>query len=78
MKDNKLKSLTESILNILIWFIIAYISNLIVLPMFWYNVTAEDWFWIAIVFTIISLVRSYIIRRLFVNWIYETLFIKKK
>lgn len=76
MKDSKLKSFSESLLNILIGFSVAYISNLIVLPLFWYNVSYWDSFWIALIFTIISLLRSYLIRRLFVNWIYESL-IKK-
>jgi hypothetical protein len=63
--QSKLDSLLESITNILIGFTVATISNLIVLPMFGYNVTPEDSIVIAVVFTVISLVRSYVIRRVF-------------
>lgn len=63
--QSKLDSLLESFTNILIGFTVATISNFIVLSMFGYNVTASDSILIAIVFTIISLVRSYMIRRVF-------------
>jgi len=63
--QSKLDSLLESLTNITIGFTVATISNFIVLPMFGYDVTAGDSILIAIVFTIISLVRSYIIRRVF-------------
>lgn len=72
-KDSKIKSLTESLLNILIGFCVAYLSNILVLPLFGYDVTYSNSFYIACIFTIISLIRSYIIRRLFVSWIYETI-----
>lgn len=76
MKDSKIKSFVESIINIIIWFLISFIANTIVLPLFWYNVSTKDSFYIAIVFTVISLVRSYLIRRIFVNWFYELIFKK--
>lgn len=63
--QSKLDSLLESVTNILIGFTVATISNFIVLPMFGYNVTPGDSIAIAVVFTVISLVRSYVIRRIF-------------
>lgn len=78
MIDSKTKSLIESFINILIWFLVGLISNIIILPLFWYNVTFIDSTWIALIFTLISLIRSYTIRRMFVNWIYERVFNNKK
>ena len=72
-KDSKIKSLTESIFNILVWFSISFISNIFILPMFGMPVDYVNFGIIGILYTIISLIRSYIIRRLFVNGIYETL-----
>lgn len=68
MTDSKLKSATESIVNIIPGFLIAYLSNLYILPLFADGIAASDeltmlqiGFW----YTIISLVRSYVFRRLF-------------
>jgi len=76
MKDKRIKSLIEAILNILVGFSIAFISNLIILPLFGYNVTIWDSLGMSLIFTIISLIRSYTLRRLFVNWLYENILIK--
>lgn len=63
--QSKLGSLAESITNIAIGITIGFISNIIVLPMFGYNVTMTDGLAISIVFTAISLVRSYVVRRVY-------------
>jgi len=68
MTDSKLKSLTESIVNILPGFVIAYFSNLYILPLFAEGITASDPFTmlqIGFWYTIISVLRSYVFRRLF-------------
>lgn len=63
--QSKLGSLAESITNVLIGITIGFVSNIIVLPAFGYPVTLHDGLMISIVFTAISLVRSYIIRRIY-------------
>jgi hypothetical protein len=63
--QSKLGSLAESITNVAIGITIGFISNIVVLPAFGYNVTITDGLLISIVFTVISLVRSYFIRRLY-------------
>ena len=78
MKDWKLKSFSESIFNILVWLLISFIANLIVLPLFDLEVSYLDSLLIWVIYTIISLIRSYFIRRLFVNWLYEAIFNNKK
>lgn len=63
--QSKKGSLAESLVNIAIGIIIGFVSNIIVLPAFGYDVTIADGVVISLVFTSISLVRSYIIRRVF-------------
>ena len=63
--QSKLGSFMESITNIAIGITIGFISNIIVLPAFGYAVSLADGFMISLVFTAISLVRSYIIRRIY-------------
>lgn len=63
--QTKLQSLYESFINILIGYLVALISQLLVFPLFDINVSFSDNLLIGLYFTIISLVRSYIIRRYF-------------
>lgn len=63
--QSKLGSLAESLTNIGIGITICFLSNIIVLPAFGYDVTIGDATMISIVFTVISLVRSYVIRRVY-------------
>ncbi len=65
MSQTKLGSFVESWANIFIGFTINYFANLAILPLFGFNVTASDAFGIGVFFTIISLIRSYVIRRWF-------------
>ena len=58
-------SLVESVANIAIGWMVNFIANLIVLPAFGFAVTVHDAIGIGLVFTGISLVRSYALRRLF-------------
>ncbi len=64
--DSRLKSLTESGLNIIPGFGIAFLSNLYILPLYAEGIAKSEWFTmlqIGIWYTIISIVRSYIFRR---------------
>jgi len=63
--QSKKRSFIEAVTNVLIGYLVAVISNLIVLPLFGYEVSLFDGFAIGVVFTVISLIRSYVIRRLF-------------
>jgi len=65
MSQLRWHSLLEAKANIAIGFSINYVANLAVLPMFGFAVTYADAFGIGIIFTAISLVRSYVIRRWF-------------
>ena len=59
-------SLLETTLNIGSGFIVAMLVwQLIVAPLFGYEVTLYDNFWLTMIFTVVSVVRSYFWRRLF-------------
>ncbi|MFV7791296.1 hypothetical protein ACNSOP_08980 [Aliarcobacter lanthieri] len=63
--QTKLQSLLESFINILIGYLVALGSQLIIFPLFGIDVSFMDNLLIGLYFTIISLARSYIIRRYF-------------
>lgn len=61
-------SALEAIANVAIGNGISFVANLIVLPLFGYHVTMADAFGIGVIFTAISLIRSFFVRRLFNRW----------
>lgn len=63
--QKKSHSAAEALFNTLIGFGISMTANLFVLPIFGYKVGISQAFWIGVIFTGISIVRSYILRRLF-------------
>ena len=65
MAQTKLGSFVEAWTNIAIGFAINWTANMLVLPLFGFNVTGAQAFGIGIVFTVISLVRQYVLRRWF-------------
>ena len=65
MQQTKIESLIESLVNILIGYGVALISQIIVFPIFGIDVPLKTNLWIGLWFTVISFVRSYIIRRWF-------------
>lgn len=65
MSQTKIGSFVESWANIAIGFTINYFANLAILPLFGLMVTASDAFGIGVIFTLISLARSYVLRRWF-------------
>ena len=59
-------SFMESLINVLIGFWINFAANLIILPMFGFSsLTLHDNLLIGVIYTVISVVRSYAIRRWF-------------
>lgn len=65
MSQTKIGSFAEAWLNIAVGFGINFAANLVVLPQFGFPVTPGAAFGIGLVFTVISLARSYILRRWF-------------
>ena len=65
MKQSKRQSLLESLINILIGYFTAIGSQMLVFPLFDIIIPLTDNLLIGLYFTAISLIRSYIIRRVF-------------
>ena len=63
--QTKLGSFVEAWANIAVGFGINFVANMMVLPLFGFHVTASDAFGIGLIFTAISLARSYVLRRWF-------------
>ena len=65
MNQTRIGSLIEAVVNVLIGFGINFVANLLVLPLFGFYVNAHQAFSIGLIFTVISIARSYAIRRWF-------------
>lgn len=65
MSQSKKHSAIEAFSNVVIGYAVAVISQIIIFPFFDIHVSLEENIIIGIFFTVISLVRSYFIRRLF-------------
>lgn len=65
MTQTRTGSLAEALANIAVGFGINWTANMLVLPLFGFHVTGGQAFGIGLIFTAISLVRSYVLRRWF-------------
>ncbi len=65
MSQSKTQSFIESLLNIGVGYVIAVSAQMIIFPMFGMIVPLADNLLIGLMFTVVSLVRSYCLRRLF-------------
>lgn len=65
MSQTHLGSILEAWANIAVGFGINFCANLVILPFFGFSITAGQAFRVGLIFTVISLVRSYVLRRVF-------------
>ena len=65
MSQTRFGSVLEATANIAVGFTINWCANMLILPLFGFHVTASAAFHIGLWFTAISLVRSYVLRRVF-------------
>ena len=63
--QTKYQSLIESLTNILVGYLTALLSQVLIFPLFDIDVSFQDNLLIGLYFTIISLLRSYLVRRYF-------------
>ena len=68
MEQTRTMSMVEVVTGSLIAFLVSMWANYLVLPLFGFNVKLSESLAITFLFTIISLVRSYLVRRLFVRF----------
>lgn len=65
LRQTRLGSLIEAGINILIGFWINYVANLLILPLFGLNISLLDNFFLGLLYTLVSVARSYAVRRWF-------------
>ncbi len=58
-------SLFESITNVVIGYLLSLITQVVAFPIFQIEVSLADNMAISVIFTVVSLVRSYVLRRVF-------------
>lgn len=63
-------SFLEACIGTTIGYGIAFGANMVILPLFGYTPSLAHNFWITNFFTVISVIRSYYVRRLF-NWLHH-------
>ena len=63
--QSKRESMIETLTSVFVGWIIGVILNMLVLPLFDYDVNLTDGVLISIIFTAVSVVRSYVVRRFF-------------
>jgi hypothetical protein len=65
VNQTRLGSLIEACMNVLIGFGINFCANLLILPLIGFNISISDNLFIGVLYTLISVARSYIVRRWF-------------
>ena len=68
MKQSRWMSLVEAVTNVLVGYGVAVMTQVLVFPLFGLHATLRDNLTIGLVFTAVSLVRGYCLRRVFEAW----------
>ena len=63
--QTRLGSIIESFANVAVGFAVNYIANLCVFPLFGMHIGLRDNFLMGLIYTVISVVRSFVLRRYF-------------
>lgn len=72
VRQTRLGSFIEVCINIAIGFSINWVANILILPLYGFNITGGEAFSMGLIFTVISVVRSYVVRRWFESRIHNT------
>lgn len=65
MNQTRLGSLIEACINVVIGFAINYSANLLIFPLFGFHISPGANFVMGLIYTVISVIRSYCVRRWF-------------
>ena len=65
MTQTRLSSLIEALFNVAIGFTINFIANMLILPLIGFHISVSQNLFIGVLYTVISIARSYAIRRWF-------------
>ena len=63
--QSRLMSMVEAIVNVLVGFWVAVLTQMLVLPLFDLHASFSQNIGMCLIFTVVSLVRSYLLRRFF-------------
>ncbi len=63
MKQSRLMSLVEPLANVLVGYVVAVATQMAVFPLFGLAVTVTENLLIGLIFTVVSIVRNYALRR---------------
>lgn len=58
----------ETVVSTAIGFVVAFCANLVILPLFGFTPSLHANFWLTVFFTVVSIVRGFLVRRLFNKW----------
>jgi hypothetical protein len=64
-KQSRVMSLVEAVTNVVVGFLLALLTQIAVFPLFGLVVSAADNLLISMIFTAVSIVRSFTLRRIF-------------
>lgn len=65
MQQSRLGSFYEACFNVAIGFGINFVANLLIFPLFGMDISLSDNFILGLLYTVISVARSYVVRRWF-------------
>jgi hypothetical protein len=65
MTQTRFGSLIEAIINVIIGFAINFTANMFIFPLFGFHITPGANFALGLIYTVISVARSYCVRRWF-------------
>tara|TARA_Y100000310_G_scaffold325691_1_gene389520 strand:+ start:402 stop:617 length:216 start_codon:yes stop_codon:yes gene_type:complete len=65
MTQSKTQSMVEAVTNVIVGYLVALVSQLIIFPVFNIDIPLTSNIMIGLWFTVVSLFRSYIVRRYF-------------
>lgn len=68
MTQSRRMSLVEAVTNVIVGYAVAVVTQIVVFPWFGLHPTIGENLMIGVIFVGISLLRSYILRRLFARW----------
>jgi len=68
--QTKLQSLLETIFSTLVGMVVALITQVLVFPLFGFTPKISENIAIALIFTVVSVLRGFLVRRLF-NWLHH-------
>jgi hypothetical protein len=65
MNQTRLGSFIEALFNVVIGFAINFMANMLILPLIGFHISVSQNLFIGVLYTLVSVARSYVIRRWF-------------